>query len=644
MPLSVKLCLAVAFAPLLLLCSSKTCLGTQYQDCLSNTSTCGDVEFGYPFGQSGSGCGDPDFQLRSCDYESHTLINIGGDEYHILESSFLENSSTYKILTIVNDNLWGGKCNFSGNYSQFWRPDSHFQVLDTYANLTLWKQCDQVHENISGSQVHNLSLCGSDWYYSLNPHLNLEGTTFCNVFQLPVRQNSSQQPINNKTLLAQGFEVTWRVDPRRDQSCEACLHSNGYCGYNVSKPTTFLCYCRDGTAYPDKCPSNGTQDTGGRNMSGIIIGCSVAGVALAAALILFLTVYAKRGKPPGPDDSSSKVEKFLKEHACETPTRYSLLNLKKITNNFAVKLGEGGYGVVYKGRLPNGALVAVKILDRHRHSETHFMNEVTTIGRVHHVNLVRLLGYCFENPTSALVYEYMANGSLDKYIFAGKDKGQVLMWEQLYSIALGAARGIAYLHHDCDKRIIHFDIKPHNILLDADFTPKVSDFGLAKPCGKGDDHVSMTAGRGTPGYVAPEVCDDDLGPVTDKSDVYSFGILLLEIVGGRKNIDLKVSRSSQIYFPEWVFKLLESGELGKRLRGGEFEAEDEEMAKRLTKVGMWCIQYNSSDRPDMSRVVQMIEGNGDDVTDPPMPFDPWVAGRKPLRSKTEEPSSIEIRP
>jgi serine/threonine protein kinase len=257
------------------------------------------------------------------------------------------------------------------------------------------------------------------------------------------------------------------------------------------------------------------------------------------------------------------VEAFLREYAYEMPTRYSQSELKKITNNFAEKLGEGGYGVVYKGKLPNGTLVAAKILDRHRHSEsTQFLNEVATIGRVHHVNHVRLLGYCFESSTSAVVYEYMVNGSLEKFIFAEKQKGRILRWEQLYSIALGTARGIAYLHQDCEKRIIHFDIKPHNILLDAKFTPKVSDFGLAKLCGKEDDHISVTAVRGTPGYVAPEVCDRQMGPVTDKSDVYSFGMLLLEIVGGRKNIDVHVSRSSRLYFPEWAFKMLESEELG----------------------------------------------------------------------------------
>ena len=215
----------------------------------------------------------------------------------------------------------------------------------------------------------------------------------------------------------------------------------------------------------------------------------------------------------------------------------------------------------------------------------------------------------------------------------------------MYSIALGAARGIAYLHQDCDKRIIHFDIKPHNILLDSEFTPKVSDFGLAKFCGKGDDHISVTGARGTPGYVAPELCDRELGPVTDKSDVYSFGMLLLEIVGGRKNINVKASRSSQLYFPEWAFKLLESGELETRLRlrgGGGMEIEDEEKARRLTKVGLWCIQYKSRDRPCMSRVVQMLEGNGDDVSSPPLPFNSSADPEKPSLCSTVT-SSIEIR-
>ncbi|XP_059069153.1 rust resistance kinase Lr10-like [Cryptomeria japonica] len=270
---------------------------------------------------------------------------------------------------------------------------------------------------------------------------------------------------------------------------------------------------------------------------------------------------------------SISKETFLNSYVDEMQTRYSYSSLQKITNNFAHKLGEGGFGIVYKGKLPSGTLVAVKMLDHSRQSETQFMNEVATIGRIHHFHLVHLLGYCFEGVTSALVYKYMANGSLDK-------------------IALGAARGLAYLHNECHKRIIHFDIKPHNILLDEEFTAKVADFGLAKLCGRRDDHVSVTAARGTPGYVAPEVWSRNLGPVTDKSDVYSFGMMLLEMVGGRNNVDVQVSRSSQFYFPEWAFKLIENGKLRTRLRE-RISGADEVKARSLAKVGLWCIQYNS---------------------------------------------------
>ncbi|XP_059069171.1 LEAF RUST 10 DISEASE-RESISTANCE LOCUS RECEPTOR-LIKE PROTEIN KINASE-like 2.4 [Cryptomeria japonica] len=144
------------------------------------------------------------------------------------------------------------------------------------------------------------------------------------------------------------------------------------------------------------------------------------------------------------------------------PTRYSYSRLHKITNNFSDKLGEGGFGVVYKGRLPRGKFVVVKMLDRSRQSGAQFMNEVATIEMIHHVHLVCLLGYCFEGHTSALVYEYISNGSLDKFILARKEEDQILNWDQLYSIALGAAPGIAYLHDECHSHIIHFDIKLHN--------------------------------------------------------------------------------------------------------------------------------------------------------------------------------------
>ena len=209
-------------------------------------------------------------------------------------------------------------------------------------------------------------------------------------------------------------------------------------------------------------------------------------------------------------------------------------------------MGEGGYGTIYKGKLSNEVFVAVKILNDSKENGEEFINEVRTMGRIHHINVVRLVGFCADGYKRALIYEFLPNESLEKFIF----KNQSLGWQKLHDIALGIAKGIEYLHQGCDQRILHFDIKPHNILLDQKFNPKISDFGLAKLCSKEQSVVSMTAARGTMGYIAPEVLSRNFGNVSYKSDVYSFGMLLLEMVGGRKNSDAIMENTSQMYFPE----------------------------------------------------------------------------------------------
>eukprot|EP01018_Ginkgo_biloba_P034574 Gb_34172 [translate_table: standard] len=236
------------------------------------------------------------------------------------------------------------------------------------------------------------------------------------------------------------------------------------------------------------------------------------------------------------------------------------------------------------------------------------MNEVRTIGRVHHINLVRLLGYCAEGSKRALVYEFMANGSLDNLIFRNQN-GRALRWEQLHKIALGTAPGIAYLHGVCQNRIIHYDIKPAIVLVDENFLPKVADFGLAKLCNREATHVSMSGARGTPGFAAPEVWSRNKCAVTEKCDVYSFGMLVLEMVGGRKNLELNASTLSQIYFPEWAWQQIERGELGNIFGGDTWVGDQEGLAITLTLVSMWCIQFSSYTRPAMSEVVKLLEGN-----------------------------------
>jgi serine/threonine protein kinase len=171
-------------------------------------------------------------------------------------------------------------------------------------------------------------------------------------------------------------------------------------------------------------------------------------------------------------------------------------------------------------------------------------------------------------------------------------------------IALGVAKGIEYLHQGCDKKILHFDIKPHNVLLDQNFNPKISDFSLSKLCSKDQSAVSMTTARGTMGYIAPEVFSRNFGNVSSKVDVYSFGILLLEIVGGRKNVDITVDNTRQVYFPEWIYNLLEQKE---DIRIFIEDDGDAKIAKKLAIVGLWCIQWYPADRSSMKDVVQMLE-------------------------------------
>jgi serine/threonine protein kinase len=310
------------------------------------------------------------------------------------------------------------------------------------------------------------------------------------------------------------------------------------------------------------------------------------------------------------------VEEFLQSHNNLMPIRYSYSEIKKITKNFSDKLGEGGYGTVFKGTLRSGCFVAIKILSKPKANGQDFINEVATIGRIHHVNIVQLIGFCVEGSKRALVYEFLPNGSLNKYLFS-PEVCMLLSYNQMYDIALGVARGIEYLHQGCDMQILHFDIKPHNILLDENFTPKVSDFGLAKLYSVNDSIVSLTAARGTLGYMAPELFYKNIGGVSYKADVYSFGMLLMEIAGRRKNLNAFAEHSSQIYFPTWVYDQLHSG---NDIEIEDATEEEKKIGKKMIIVALWCIQMKPSDRPSMKKVVQMLEGEVESLQMPSKPF------------------------
>ncbi|XP_074575870.1 G-type lectin S-receptor-like serine/threonine-protein kinase At1g34300 [Curcuma longa] len=302
----------------------------------------------------------------------------------------------------------------------------------------------------------------------------------------------------------------------------------------------------------------------------------------------------------------SSAQYALLEYASGAPVQFSFRELQRSTKKFKDKLGEGGFGAVYKGVLANRTPVAVKQLEGIEQGEKQFRMEVATISSTHHLNLVRLIGFCSEGRHRLLVYEFMKNGSLDGVLFSGDAAGK-LPWPARFSVAVGTAKGITYLHEECRDCIVHCDIKPENILLDENYTAKVSDFGLAKLVHPKDHRQrTLTSVRGTRGYLAPEWLANL--PITSKSDVYSYGMVLLEIVSGRRNFDV-ADDTDRKKFSIWAYEEFEEGRVGnvmdKRLNEQEV---DMEQLERAIMVSFWCIQEQPSHRPSMGKVVQMLEG------------------------------------
>ncbi|KAJ4729797.1 putative S-receptor kinase [Melia azedarach] len=334
----------------------------------------------------------------------------------------------------------------------------------------------------------------------------------------------------------------------------------------------------------------------------------IASATIAASFTLFAAILViLRRKRLGSGDAFEAGEDSL--------ILFKYRDLKCATKNFSVKLGEGAFGSVFRGTLSNLTAVAVKELKHlNRSHEKQFRTEVKTIGMIQHINLVRLWGICVESSKRFLVYEYMPNGSLASLLFG--ESAQILDWQTRYKIAIGTARGLAYLHEKCRDCIIHCDIKPENILLDAEYNPKVADFGLAKMLDRDFSRV-LTTMRGTRGYLAPEWISGE--PVTPKADVYSYGMLLLETISGRRNLDLLQDEWVDNYFPIRVANTVYNREdvlalLDNRLEGNAIIEE----LTRACKISCWCIQDSEKDRPTMGQVIQVLEGLSV-VNIPPIP-------------------------
>lgn len=289
---------------------------------------------------------------------------------------------------------------------------------------------------------------------------------------------------------------------------------------------------------------------------------------------------------------------------------YPYKELKYATGDFSPvhKVGEGGYGSVYKGRLKDGKNVAIKVLSpESAQGVREFLTEITVISNITHENLVQLYGCCIEADNRILVYNYLENNSLAQTLLGSRRSNIQFDWRTRTKICIGVARGLAYLHEEVRPHIVHRDIKASNILLDKDLTPKISDFGLAKLLPPNTTHVS-TRVAGTIGYLAPEYAIR--GQVTRKSDVYSFGVLLLEIVSGRCNTNTRLPYEDQ-FLLERTWMLYERDELSRIIDTSLNDDLDVEEACSFLKIGLLCTQDASKLRPSMSSVVKMLKGERD---------------------------------
>lgn len=378
------------------------------------------------------------------------------------------------------------------------------------------------------------------------------------------------------------------------------------CGPGTTKP------CPGAPPFSPPPPYNPPSPASSKGVSstGAIAGGVAAGTAFLIAVPAIGYALWRRRKPE---------EQFFDVPAEEDPEvhlgqlkRFSLRELQVATDNFNNRnvLGRGGFGKVYKGRLSDGSLVAVKRLKEERTpgGELQFQTEVELISMAVHRNLLRLRGFCMTPTERLLVYPYMANGSVASRLRERTPNDPPLEWETRARIALGSARGLSYLHDHCDPKIIHRDVKAANILLDEDFEAVVGDFGLAKLMDYKDTHVT-TAVRGTIGHIAPEYLST--GKSSEKTDVFGYGIMLLELITGQRAFDLaRLANDDDVMLLDWVKALLKEKKLEQLVDPDLQGRYADQEVESLIQVALLCTQGSPMERPKMSEVVRMLEGDG----------------------------------
>ncbi|KAJ8774969.1 hypothetical protein K2173_019973 [Erythroxylum novogranatense] len=584
-------------------------------------SSCGDISIRLPFRlrTDPEGCGYKSYELDCEDNQKTVLYLSSPAKYYVREINY-----TGFSIRVVDAGVQKDNCSSLPRHPLMWNlleSSNMFKLLPKYVEELVFARC----VNLVAQDVRYHSDLLNDYGYSWRSTFKYINTSSCNYSAFHSLKNEySYVIVSYYSIRVSDLEDSCRVEKIMLQSAsdrKSLLSYRNNITYKDVQDSllfgfqfSFHSFCCLNYDIYNPCNFEGDRQH-------IILILFILRTIHHVLLFIFggpfvvgFLIYKWRRRHLSMYDN---IEEFLQTQGDFMPIRYSYSNIKKITKNFKDKLGQGGYGSVYKGRLRSGRLAAIKLLGNSKSNGQDFINEVGTIGTIHHVNVVKLIGFCVQGSKRALVYEFMPNGSLDKYLFSPEVNNSISI-EKMYEISLEVARGIEYLHRGCAKQILHFDIKPHNILLDENFVPKISDFGIAKLCETKSIVVSLTCARGTIGYMAPELCYRHLGGVSFKVDVYSFGMLLMEMAGKRKNLNAFVDHSSQIYFPAWAYEQFRKG---KYIDFGEANATKEQnrLTKKIIVVALWCIQLKPDNRPPMHRVIEMLEQDVESLELPPKP-------------------------
>ena len=555
---------------------------------------------------------DSDGNLRF--YVWNTLLSTWNKTWQLIDNKCLIGSPC-GAYGICKENIDGSLgCTCPTGYKAL---DPHSNSLGCNSSFSLINACNKSGGNNRDGLFHMAENKQSD-YYSFNDMTQRNGTDI---------EGCKKLCLDDCHCIAASYRT----------SDETCVLMMG----NQNTSLLMNGYYKDGSTVLMKV----LVSTGNGRVKIVWVGVVIAMVVMVIAIGI-ISRWLKRNRGHGCEPmmfGKSRGFEYRVMMGDGGPIKFTYHQLVEATQNFSELLGEGGFGRVYKGRIivivdkggnarEKRLPVAVKVLKSsrgggHAEAEKQFKAEVSTLGKIHHINLVSLLGYCIRERAqekSILVYEYLENGSLSKFL--SEEAKPPLSWEARYSIALGTARGIAYLHHECTPQILHCDIKPQNVLLNRDFMVKVADFGLARQFEEVNSHLTMSCIRGTRGYMAPEWLKTV--EITSKADVYSYGMVLLELVRGF--LERGDDGESLV---DWAYQFISSNQDGEHkepsISNGEGDPvvnllEPDKLKEgiektRVLKIGLWCVQYQPQLRPSMLRILQLLEGSDMEVKIPPYP-------------------------